>query len=72
MFVGYQFCQDEKNLEDLKEFTTKGVSDLLDYSKEWEFGKLKLESFKDKYSKQNADEEEDNSEQATNAEEEDE
>lgn len=40
VFVGYKFCQDEKNLEDLKEFTTKGVSDLLDYSKEWDFGKL--------------------------------
>ena len=52
-YLAWIFMQDEKNLEDLKEFTSKGVSDLLDYSKDWEFGALKLgnnteSSFKEK------------------------
>lgn len=45
-------------MEDLKTFAKQGVSDLLDYGKEWEFGKLKLDdknkqkqSFKQKYKK---------------------
>jgi len=40
-------------LEDLKEFTVKGFTDLLDYNKEWEIGTFaiggKTESFKEKF-----------------------
>jgi hypothetical protein len=47
------FFQDERALEDLREFTSKGMADLLDYSKEWDIGKSKLgngteSTFKDK------------------------
>ena len=31
----YQFCQDEKNIEDLKDFAENGINDLFDYSAEW-------------------------------------
>ena len=31
----WSFCQDEKNVKDLKDFATTGVSDLLDYGTEW-------------------------------------
>ena len=62
-FMGYMlsvFLSDEKAVGDLKEFTSKGISDLFDYSKEWDFGKLKLggegqpkgKTFKDKYKQQ--------------------
>ena len=58
-FIGYcvlMFFQDERALEDLKEFTTKGMADLLDYGKEWDIGKSKLgngtdTSFRDKINK---------------------
>lgn len=63
----YLFMQDEKNLEDLKEFTYKGVNDLLDYNKEWEIGSYaigngesKNATFKEKFTtqmKENTDEE---------------
>ena len=31
----WSFCQDEKNVKDLKDFATTGVSDFLDYGTEW-------------------------------------
>ena len=31
----WSFAQDEKNVKDLKDFATTGVSDLLDYGTEW-------------------------------------
>ena len=58
VYMGYLFFQDEKNLEDLKEFTVKGVSDLLDYNKEWEVGTFAIggaknaTSFKEKFTSQ--------------------
>ena len=54
-YCAWAFMQDEQNLQDLKEFTSKGVSDLLDYSKDWEYGTKQVgngtesSSFKDKY-----------------------
>lgn len=55
-YIVYNFFSDEKKVEDLKDFTIKGVTDLFDYSKEWEIGKLALgggaqnkKSFKHKY-----------------------
>lgn len=52
-YIVYTFVQDEKIVEDIKELTVKGMSDLFDYNKEWDLGKLKLntdkKSFKDKY-----------------------
>ena len=42
VYILKDIVQDEQKLEDIRDFTTKGVSDLFDYSKEWEFGKLKL------------------------------
>ena len=57
VYFTYQFFQDERAVKDLKDMTSKGVSDLLDYSKEWELGKLKLtggdSDFKKKYKKTN-------------------
>ena len=37
-YMAWVFVQDERALEDLKEFTSKGMEDLLDFNKEWEIG----------------------------------
>lgn len=31
VYMGYQFCQDEKNVEDLKDLAQNGISDLFEY-----------------------------------------
>lgn len=66
-YMGYQFCQDEKNIEDLKDLAENGLSDLFDYGADFVIGNAlgdgkpregrntteeKFESFADKYKKE--------------------
>lgn len=37
-YMAYQFCQDEKNLEDLKDLAENGISDLFEYGQEFMIG----------------------------------
>lgn len=67
VYMGYQFCQDEKNIEDLKDLAENGLSDLFDYGAEFVIGNAlgdgkpkegangteeKFETFTDKYKKE--------------------
>lgn len=38
VYMGYQFCQDEKNIEDLKDLAENGLSDLFEYGQEFMIG----------------------------------
>ena len=38
VYMGYQFCQDEKNLEDLKDLAENGLTDLFEYGQEFMLG----------------------------------
>ena len=38
VYMGYQFCQDEKNIEDLKDLAENGLSDLFEYGQEFMVG----------------------------------
>jgi hypothetical protein len=38
VYMGYQFCQDEKNLEDLRDLAEHGLSDLFEYGQEFMIG----------------------------------
>lgn len=38
VYMGYQFCQDEKNVEDLKDLAQNGLSDLFEYGQEFMIG----------------------------------
>lgn len=44
----WSFCQDEKNVKDLKDFAKTGVNDLLDYGTEWISADHALEDHKNK------------------------
>jgi len=47
VYMGYQFCQDEKNMEDLKDLANNGLNDLFEYGLEFTTG-LALSDGKDK------------------------
>lgn len=47
VYMGYQFCQDEKNMEDLKDLANNGLNDLFEYGMEFTTG-LALSDGKDK------------------------
>ena len=47
VYMGYQFCQDEKNMEDLKDLANNGLDDLFIYGMEFTTG-LALSDGKDK------------------------
>jgi translocation protein SEC62 len=62
VYMAYQFCQDEKNIEDLRDLAENGLSDLFEYGQEFVLGNAlgdgkpknttqeeKLESFAEKY-----------------------
>lgn len=66
-YMAYQFCQDEKNIEDLNDLLENGITDLFDYGAEWALGNAlgdgkpregrntteeKFETFADKYKKE--------------------
>ena len=36
--MGYQFCQDEKNIEDLKDLAQNGITDLFEYGQDFMLG----------------------------------
>jgi len=36
--MGYQFCLDEKNIEDLKDLADNGLNDLFDYGHDFMIG----------------------------------
>lgn len=38
VYMGYQFCQDEKNIEDLKDLAQNGISDLFEYGQDFMLG----------------------------------
>ena len=38
VYMGYQFCQDEKNVEDLKDLAQNGISDLFEYGQDFMIG----------------------------------
>ena len=38
VYMGYQFCQDEKNIEDLKDLANNGLTDLFEYGQEFMIG----------------------------------
>ena len=38
VYMGYQFCLDEKNVEDLKDLAQNGISDLFDYGQDFMIG----------------------------------
>ena len=38
VYMGYQFCQDEKNIEDLKDLAEHGLTDLFEYGQEFMIG----------------------------------
>lgn len=38
IYMGYQFCQDEKNLEDLRDLAEHGLSDLFEYGQDFMIG----------------------------------
>jgi hypothetical protein len=66
VYMMYQFCQDEKNIEDLKDLAENGLTDLFEYGQEFMIGGNALgsgepkantteeaqESFADKYRKE--------------------
>lgn len=47
-YMIYQFCQDEKNIEDLKDLGTNGLSDLFEYGQEFVIGGNALGDGKEK------------------------
>lgn len=38
VYMGYQFCQDEKNIEDLKDLAQNGITDLFEYGQDFMLG----------------------------------
>jgi len=38
LYMGYQFCQDEKNIEDLRDLAENGLTDLFEYGQEFMIG----------------------------------
>ena len=48
VYMGYQFCQDEKNIEDLKDLGKNGLSDLFEYGQEFVVGGNALGDGKEK------------------------
>lgn len=38
VYMGYQFCQDEKNMEDLRDLAENGLSDLFEYGQDFMIG----------------------------------
>ena len=38
VYMGYQFCQDEKNIDDLKDLAENGLSDLFEYGQNFVVG----------------------------------
>lgn len=38
VYMGFQFCQDEKNIEDLKDLAENGLSDLFEYGQDFVIG----------------------------------
>jgi len=56
VYMGYQFCQDEKNIEDLKDLANNGLNDLFEYGMEFTTG-LALSDGKDKKNSTEAPEE---------------
>ena len=38
VYMGYQFCQDEKNIDDLKDLAQNGLTDLFEYGQEFMIG----------------------------------
>lgn len=38
VYMGWQFCQDEKNIEDLKDLAEHGLSDLFEYGQDFVLG----------------------------------
>uniref|UniRef100_A0A7S3MZY8 Translocation protein SEC62 n=1 Tax=Strombidium inclinatum TaxID=197538 RepID=A0A7S3MZY8_9SPIT len=63
-YMGYQFTQDEKNMEDLRDLASHGLTDLFEYGQEFMVGgnalgdnsqaanETKTESFTEKYKKE--------------------
>jgi hypothetical protein len=65
VYMGYQFCLDEKNVEDLKDLAQNGISDLFEYGQDFMLGNAlgdgkpknttadpSQETFQEKYRKQ--------------------
>ena len=44
LYLLYQFCQDEKNIEDLKEVVDHGIHDLFEYGQDFMVGSNTLAS----------------------------
>jgi translocation protein SEC62 len=57
VYMGYQFCQDEKNIEDLKDLAENGLTDLFEYGQDFMVGNA-LGDGKPKESANNTKEEE--------------